>query len=61
MKLNNYFSYFNVDSIKVKIITSKDQFDKFDSNNKPSKLLTGNEASKFKDMLLGILVSLYNI
>jgi len=43
------------DSIKVKIITSKDQFDKFDSNNKPNKLLTGNEASKFKDMLLGIL------
>jgi len=43
------------DSIKVKIITSKDQFDEFDSNNKPNKLLTGNEASKFKDMLLGIL------
>ncbi|XP_057293166.1 protein OS-9-like [Hydractinia symbiolongicarpus] len=38
--------------IKIKIITNKDRFEKFGKN---SKLLTDEDASDFKDMLLGFL------
>jgi len=42
------------DKLKIKIITTKDKFDKF-SDGKDVKLLNDDDATDFKDLLLGFL------
>ena len=49
-----YF-FFISDNIKVKIVTSKDGFDKM-GKGKNANLLSDEQATDFKDLLLGFLV-----
>lgn len=50
--------FFISDNIRVKIVTSKDGFDKM-GKGKNANLLSDEQATDFKDLLLGFLVRFF--
>ena len=58
-KRNRDVFFFLVGKIRVKIVTSKDALENMDGKN-DLKLLSEREETQFRDMILGLLVSLGN-
>ena len=55
-KRNRDVFFFLVGKIRVKIVTSKDALENMDGKN-DLKLLSEREETQFRDMILGLLVS----
>ena len=58
-KRNRDVFFFLVGKIRVKIVTSKDALENMDGKN-DVKLLSEREETQFRDMILGLLVSVGN-
>ena len=58
-KRNRDVFFFLVGKIRVKIVTSKDALENMDGKN-DLKLLSEREETRFRDMILGLLVSVGN-
>ena len=58
-KRNRDVFFFLVGKIRVKIVTSKDALENMDGKN-DLKLLSEREETQFRDMILGLLVSVGN-
>ena len=58
-KRNRDVFFFLVGKIRVKIVTSKDALENMDGEN-DLKLLSEREETQFRDMILGLLVSVGN-
>ena len=58
-KHNRDVFFFLVGKIRVKIVTSKDALENMDGKN-DLKLLSEREETQFRDMILGLLVSVGN-